>query len=471
MKLLALLTLAACSGAPSPLDAISGSTGGAAKPKPTDIPATLDAIVKDVMAETGVPSVSLAAVSGGKIVYVHAYGDARIAPAKVAATPQMRYPIGSVAKQLTAAAILLLAEDGKLTLDDPVGKYVPDLTRGDQVTIRQILSHTSGYRDYAPQDYMIPEWRQPIEPAALVAKWAHAPLDFEPGTQYQYSNTNFVIAALIVEKLAGQPLFDFLKARVFAPLGMTSAIDVDRGVLAPTDPAGYFRRANGPPHEVAQQGAGWKLGSYELGMTAEDLAKWDIAVMDQKILSPASWQALTRETVLANGAGTRYGLGIGVRIVNARRTLEHGGEDNGFVSDNLVLPDDKLAIAVLTNQDASAAAGDIAQKAIDALVRAGAATSVATDEHVAALLADFAQGKLDRALLTSDANSYFTDEAIREYAAALAAAGAVQRVEQVSSGRRGGMTVRRYKVTCAAKALTISLYETDDGKLEQFLIE
>lgn len=165
-------------------------------PDPRDLPANIDRIASDVLAATGVPSASVAAVSGGKIVYVHAYGNARLDPPTPAA-PGMRYSIGSISKQLTAAAVLLLAQDGKLTLDDPVGTYVPNLTRGDAITIRQILSHTSGYPDYAPQDYLIPEWQRPVSPDALLDRWARKALEFEPGTRWQYSNTNFVIAGLI----------------------------------------------------------------------------------------------------------------------------------------------------------------------------------------------------------------------------------------------------------------------------------
>src|SRR5262245_40698458 len=157
---------------------------------PKDLPANIDRIANDVLASSGVPSASVAAVSDGKIVYVPAYGKARLEPA-TAATPAMRYSIGSISKQLTAVAILLLAEDGKLTLDDPVGKYVPNLTRGDQVTLRQILSHTSGYPDYAPQDYMIPDWAKPISAEDLLDRWARKDLEFDPGTKWQYSNTNF----------------------------------------------------------------------------------------------------------------------------------------------------------------------------------------------------------------------------------------------------------------------------------------
>ena len=460
--------LVGCSGAASPLDETQPQAAATAD----ELAATLDRLATTMLAESGVPSLSVAAVRDGKIIFVRAYGDARTAPpVRVPATPQMRYAIGSVAKQLTAVALLLLAEDGKLTLDDPVGKYVPDLMRGDTITIRQILSHTSGYRDYAPQDYMIPAWLQPGSPAALLAQWAHQPLDFEPGTAYQYSNTNFVIAGMIVEKLAGKSLFDFLQERVFAKLGMTSVVDVDRGTLATTDPAGYFRRANGPPHEVPRQGPGWKLGAYELGMTAEELAKWNIAIIDRAVMSPASYAALEHEVLLANGTGTGYALGIGVGLANQHRKLRHGGEDNGFVAESIVMPEDRIAAVVLTNQDATPVAARLADKIIDALLAANAPHSVASDRHVAQLLADLARGALDRTLLTADANAYFTAEAIEEYRVALVAAGAVQSVVQSATGRRGGMTSRRYAVVCAAKKLDISVYETDDGKLEQFLIE
>lgn len=459
--------LVACSPQPSRLDELRSSK---ARPDPADIPATIDKIANDVLAETKVPSASLAAVRDGKIIYVHAYGNARVQP-DVPATPAMRYSIGSVSKQLTAVAVLMLVADGKLALDDVIGKYVPNLMRGDDITIREILSHTSGYRDYAPQDYMIPAWTRPIADNTLVEQWAHQPLDFEPGTKWQYSNTNFVIAGMICEKVTGTPLFDFLKQRVFDKLGMTSVVDVDRGTLAATDPQGYFRRANGPLHPAPVEAAGWKFGAYELGMTAEDLAKWDISIIDQTLLPPALYKQLETETLLANGAGTRYGLGIGIGLSNQRRELRHGGEASGFVSENIVLPDDRIAVAVLTNQDASDAAAQIADKVKDALVRSAAAQSLASDARIKSLLTGLATGVLDRALLTDDANAYFTPEAIDEYKTAIDAAGAFDRVEQLSSGRRGGMTVRRYTAKYAAKSLSISVYETDDGKLEQFLIE
>src|SRR5262249_8798504 len=155
-----------------------------------------------------------------------------------AATTSMRYSVGSISKQFTATAVLLLAERGKLSLDDPVGKWLPDLTRAPEVTIRQILSMTSGYQDYWPQDYGMQPMLQPSTAQQMVNEWAKKPLDFEPGTKWQYSNTNYVIAGMIVEKASGMPLVDFLKKEIFTPLHMESVFITDEGALPAADAQG-----------------------------------------------------------------------------------------------------------------------------------------------------------------------------------------------------------------------------------------
>src|SRR5467141_3627920 len=190
---------------------------------PSDLMDKIDKVAADTLARTGVPSASVAIVKDGQVVYAKAYGDARLDP-KTPATPEMRYSIGSISKQFTATAILLLQEQGKLSLDDKVGKFVPDLRRAGEVTIRQLLSHTSGYQDYWPQDYVMPMMLEPVTASRIMELWARKPLDFDPGTKWQYSNTNFVIAGAIVEKAAGKPLLDFLRDRIFIPLGMNSVV-------------------------------------------------------------------------------------------------------------------------------------------------------------------------------------------------------------------------------------------------------
>src|SRR5437588_5054798 len=250
-----------------------------------DLREKIDKIASEALAKSGVPSASIAIVKNGRLVYVKAYGDARVEP-RMPATPEMRYSIGSISKQFTATAILLLQEQHKLSLDDKVAKFIPNLTRSKEVTIRQLLSHTSGYQDYWPQDYVMPMMMQPVTAQKILDLWARKPLDFEPGAKWQYSNTNYVIAGVIVEKVARMPLLQFLQEKVFTPLRMTSVSDTDQAKLGDTDPAGYLRYALGPLRQAPKEGKGWLFAAGELAMTPQDLAKWDIPIIDQQKLKP-----------------------------------------------------------------------------------------------------------------------------------------------------------------------------------------
>ena len=156
-------------------------------------------------------------------------------------------------------------------LDDPVARFVPDLTRAKEVTIRQVLSHTSGYQDYWPQDYVPPFMLQPVTANKILDLWARKPLDFDPGTQWQYSNTGYVIAGLIVERASGMPLLEFLSKHIFGPLEMKSVMNIDQERLTETDATGYTRYGLGPLRVAPKEGAGWLFAAGELAMPAEDL--------------------------------------------------------------------------------------------------------------------------------------------------------------------------------------------------------
>ena len=434
-----------------------------------DLRANIDDIAHQVLAATGVPSASLAVVKDAKIAYLQAYGNARLDP-RTPASSEMRYSIGSISKQFTAAAILMLAEEGKLSLDDAVSKYVSGLTRGNEVTIRELLSHTSGYQDYWPQDYVMPMMLKPVTPEEILDRWARIPLDFDPGTKWQYSNTNYVIAGVIVEKVSGMPLWTFLGERVFRPLSMLSITDTNEKALPPTDPGGYFRYALGPLHPAPKEGKGWMFAAGELAMTAKDLAKWDISMIDQTVLRPASYKQMETVVLLKNGAPTRYGLGVGVSMVNGHRVLEHGGEVSGFTAENIVMPDDKMAIVVLTNQDAAEAASQIGSQVRSVLLKSLNPEDQKEDGKVRKVYEDLQQGRIDRALFTDNANSYFNDQALKDYASSLGPLGAPQTFTSAGVSLRGGMTEHIYEVKYPAKNLVIIIYEMPDGKLEQYLI-
>jgi D-alanyl-D-alanine carboxypeptidase len=434
-----------------------------------DLQRRIDTAAAEVLASTGAPSASIAIVQDGRTAYARAYGDARLDP-KQPAQPATRYAIGSISKQFTAAAILLLAQDGKLSLDDPVEKFVPGLTRGRDVTIRQLLSHTSGYQDYWPQDYMFPLMTEPATPEFIMDRWARKPLDYEPGTRWQYSNTGYVIAGRIVEKASGQPFFAFLKERVLAPLGLHSALDFDREPHAEGMAEGYMQYALGPLRVVAPSAPGWLFAAGELAMTAEDLARWDVSLIRRELLSADSYLALETDTRLANGAGTQYGLGIDVEIVNHRRRFAHGGEVNGFTSDNVVYPDDGMAIVVLTNQVASPAPSQLADKIAEILLDDAQPADVAETTRARAILEGLQKGQLDRSQLTSNANFYFSDEAIADFQASLAPLGAPKTFRQTRRWLRGGMTGRSYDAEFADRKLRVWTYEMPDGRLEQFQV-
>jgi D-alanyl-D-alanine carboxypeptidase len=434
-----------------------------------DLIEKIDKVATDTLAKTGVPSASIAIVKDGQVVYVKAYGDARIDP-KTPATPQMRYSIGSISKQFTAAAILLLQEQGKLSLDDKVAKYVPNLTRANEVTIRQLLSHTSGYQDYWPQDYVMPMMLQPVTAQKIMDMWARKPLDFEPGTKWQYSNTNYVIAGVIIEKVARMPLLQFLQEKIFTPLGMKSVSDTDQAKLGDTDPTGYLRYALGPLRPAPKEGKGWLFAAGELAMPAEDLAKWDISIIDQKLMKPSSYREFATDVLLNNGLGTHYGLGVDVNSQGGHRALSHGGEVSGFTAQNIVFPDDRAAVVVLTNQDAASASGAIASGIAPLLFATTDPATPAKLEQAKKIFEGLQHGTVDRSLFTDNANSYFSETALKDFAAGLGPLGAPQSFVQASQGLRGGMTLRVYLIRFPQRTIRAWTYEMPDGKLEQYQI-
>jgi len=436
---------------------------------PADLEKKLDEKISSTLKLAGAPSVSVAVVKDGKLVYAKAFGTADLAAGRPA-NLQTRYAVGSISKQFTAAALLMLEEQGKLSLDDRVSKYFPDLTRAGEVTIRQLLSHTSGYEDYAPQDYIIPEWTRPTTPQAVVEHWARKPLDFDPGTKWQYSNTNFVLAAQIFEKVSGRSLVEFLREKIFAPLDMQSASDWPPG--QPADATAYTRYAVGPPRPTQREAAGWYYGAGELAMTPADLAKWDIAFLGRKILSARSWDELEREVKLANGDSTHYALGLALGEIDNMPVFDHGGEVSGFISSNTVFPTRQGAVVVLSNQDVVNMVGPLSRQ-IATLVFAPERKefSAADTAQVRAILAALQKGRIDRALFTETASGYFSEAALRDCKMSLGALGKLQSVTAVSEGLRGGMVHRGYRAQFTRKTVSLNIYLLTDGKYEQFLVE
>jgi hypothetical protein len=233
---------------------------------------------------------------------------------------------------------------------------------------------------------------------------------------------------------------------------------------------GYTRAALGPVRPAPYVGKGWLFAAGELAMTAEDLARWDISIFDQRLMKPASYQEFEREVLLKNGVGTGYALGLHVGLWSERRVFGHGGETSGFLSDNLIYPDQRAAIVVLTNSDAADAAAAIADKLRDLVFESVSPLDTARREEARRIFEGLRQGKLDRTLLSDNANDYFTPETVHDIALGIAPLGPIKTFKLVSTGTRGGMDVRVYEIKLTKRELELVTRSLPDGKVEQYLI-
>ncbi|MBW4329292.1 beta-lactamase family protein [Stakelama sp. CBK3Z-3] len=431
----------------------------------------VDKIVSDALASSEVPSASIAVVRGGKIVYAKAYGNQ--GPNVKKTTPDARYQIASISKQFTAAAMLMLEDQGKLSLDDKVSKYFPDITDADKITIRQLLSHTSGIQDYWPQDYSPEQMSHDTTPQKILDQWAKKPLDFAPGSQWQYSNTGYVVAGLIIEKVSGEDLLTFLRKNIFQPLDM-HPVNQDTA-YGPGFPTGYHRYALGPVRAEDAPGKNWLWAAGELSMTASDLARWDIARINRAVLPASDWEEQEKVVRLTDGSPTGYGLGVSIGERNGHKVVSHGGEAVGFLSSNTVIPDQGFAVVALDNADFGRATGTITDGIMDLLLPGD--SNAAVEGHrldlAKKLYADLQSGSIDRTMLTKDADYYFTDQAVGDYASSLAPLGKPESFEARGGPKlRGGYVNRNYVITYPDKELLLVTYAEpgSEGKFEQYLV-
>jgi CubicO group peptidase (beta-lactamase class C family) len=448
------------------------SVPAAAQPLTPDEISKVDQLVAKTLADTGVPSAEIAVVHNGQLVLNKAYGKANEG---LPARPDLPYQIASNSKQFTAMALILLRDDGKLSLEDHVSKFVPRITDGDKISIRELLSHTSGLQDFWPQDYLFSDMTMPTTPQHIVDKWAKKPLDFEPGARWQYSNTGYVVAGMIVEKIAGEPLLTFLNQRLFGPLGM-HPLDQDN-TNTPAFPAGYHRFALGPVRVAQPPARGWLYAAGELSMTAADLAKWDIARMNRSLIPAHDWVEQETPVLRSDGRTNGYGLGVYNSYARERHVINHGGEAVGFLTQNTVYPDTKDAIIVFTNSDFSGATGTLTS-GIEKIVLNSPEPALTNegdrlpDVHI--VYDALASGQIDRSKFTDNLNYYFDQTALGDYRISLAPLGAPQSITANGPPRlRGGFVNRNFSIHYpSGKDLTLVTYAEPgaNGRWEQFMI-
>lgn len=311
----------------------------------------VDDLVRAEMEKQRVPGLSIAVVQDGKVVKAQGYGFANLEH-KVPATADTIYQSGSVGKQFTSAAVMLLVEDGKIGLDDNISKYFPNTPdTWKEITVRHLLTHTSGIPGY---DYGGKfDLRKDYTEDELLQEAMKLTLDFPPGTQWKYSNTGYVLLGILIGKVSGKFYGDFLKERVFTPLGMTTARVINEADIIPNRAAGYDLVKG----EWKNQG--WvspvlnTTADGSLYFTVQDMAKWDLALYSDKLLKKSSRDAMWTPVKLADGKTQGYGFGWSLGDTNGHKTIEHGGAWQGFTTYIARYPDDKLTVIVLTNRSGS----------------------------------------------------------------------------------------------------------------------
>ncbi len=342
------------------------------------------------------PGATVLVVKDGKPVLRKAYGMADTTKG-VRMTPDMVLRIGSMTKQFTATAILLLLDEGKLSVDDDITKYLPDYpTQGKKITIEHLLTHTSGIVSYTGKPGFPQRAPQDTTVAAQIDSFKNDPLQFEPGSTWRYNNSGYYLLGAIIEKVSGQPYHAFLEQRIFAPLGMTHTAYEGHERSKGASAAGHSLGENGFG-PARQLGKHQSYAAGELVSTVDDLATWDAAIAQQKLLKPATWQRAFTSYRLTSGKDSNYGYGWELTLIQGEPTIGHSGSTRGFRSYGLRVPGKGVYVAVLTNGDSGTVVPDV-------VARRAAAVAIGKP------LPEFREVALDAASLDAVAGVYTLDK-------------------------------------------------------------
>ncbi|HEY5338238.1 MAG TPA: serine hydrolase domain-containing protein [Rhizomicrobium sp.] len=339
---------------------VAGLTGGASAMSdrpPMETVEKIDGDINAILHRFGVPGATVMVLVNGKTSFVAAFGS-RDVQRRLPVRPDSFFEIGSITKQFTAASILQLQEAGKLKIDDPVSNYLPDAPHAREITLRQLLSHTSGLHDYfdAPQIDQLAS--RPISYADLIARIASLPLDFPPGSQWHYSNTGYQMLGKIIEKVSGETYKAYLQHHILDPLHMTDTYTTAEEARLPNMAIGY-RHVSDRLERAPMIHADWGGAAGFLISTQNDLAKWDAALRGGKVVSLADYRQMATAVMTTKNGSADYGLGLFVDSRYGQPRIGHTGGSNGFTTADEYFPKQDVRIIAFTNLgDATPEAGE-----------------------------------------------------------------------------------------------------------------
>lgn len=430
----------------------------------------VDEFIAMEMQKQKIPGVSLAVVRDGKPMIVKGYGFANLEH-QVPVKPETVFQSGSVGKQFTATAVMMLVEDGKISLDEKIGKYLGDVPETwANITVRHLLSHTGGMTDY-PQDF---DFRRDYTEDELFKRAKEIPVAFKPGEKWQYSNLGYVTLGILIGKATGKFYGDFLQERIFRPLGMNTARIINEADIIPNRASGY-RLVQG---QVKNQE--WVSPSMNttadgsLYLTALDMIKWDDALTNGKLLKKSSLDEMWSPIKLNDGKTHPYGFGWGVRAVNGHPVIEHGGAWQGFKSHIARFPENKLTVIVFanlmqTNQGklANGVAAIIDPELIPKPIKdPDPAFTAKTKDILVAVL----EGKAEMARFTPEVQKVITDQKDR-LAAFVKTLGTIQSFTLLDRSENAGEVNYRYGIEYTGMSLFLAMTVDKEGKISRFALQ
>jgi D-alanyl-D-alanine carboxypeptidase len=320
---------------------------------------SVDDAVRSEMQQHPIPGLALEIIQSGKPIKTAAYGMANL-EWQNPVTPETVFEIGSVTKQFTAAGILLLEQEGKLSVNDKLSRHIADIPPAwSNITLRHLLTHTSGIKNYTVLDGF--ELTRHLTQAQFIHNMANVPMDFQPGEKWSYCNTAFNLLGFVIENVSGEKYWNFMHRRIFSPLGMNSTTNRDpRNILAhrasgyETDRAGHYINRDYDLTDIFSAGA--------IVSTVGDLAKWNAALDDKKLLTVATEDEMWAPVHLNNGSTHAYGFGWFLDPLEGHVNIGHSGTTSGFSASIQRFPNDGLAVILLTNSNESGIATKLARK-------------------------------------------------------------------------------------------------------------
>ena len=438
-------------------------------------PGAVDTLIEKARGDSKIPGVSVAVVREGKTIVLRGYGLAN-AETGTLATEKTAFQLASVTKQFTAAAVLLLVEEGKVTLDTPFVTYLTSLPEAwrrawKDVTVRQLLNHTSGIASYTDLPGFEKTTRTDYKPQELLGLVADMPLKWKPGAQWAYNNTGYFLLGLVIEKVAGKSYNDFLTERIFKPLGMNETRVNDLRDVIPNRATGYSRGPKGLQNgEYTSPTQPFSAGA--LISTVTDMAKWTAAIDAGKVLKPASWSAAWIPTKLADGTTKDYGFGWSLGKLNGHPVIEHGGGIPGFSTFVLRLPADHLSVVVLTNQEAGDA-GQLAHRLAALYVpgiqvppaKAISDPDPALTKRLRIILTGMTKGEATESEFVPEFWKFLYPDRLKEGATSLASLGELRALVLLSRDPKPELTRLEYRAVFAKGTMKVGFVLNKEGKI------